>query len=191
MKPGIRSFMAIELNRDIKGELKIIQDKLKELDLDAKWVEINNIHLTLKFLGNVDWDNLEKVKAILKKTSILFKPFKINLSAVGVFPKVDSPRVIWTGIDKGKNEIIKIASLLDEELKKIAIPSEDREFTPHLTLGRVRSAKNKDRLKNYLGSLKLDFRAIQEVKEIILFQSKLNPAGPAYVVLSSFSFFVP
>lgn len=186
MKQSIRSFIAIELNKEFKEELKNIQDELKNLNLDVRWVEINNIHLTLKFLGNVELGDLEKIKSVLKNISLLFKPFEINLSELGLFPKVDFPRVIWVGINHGKNELIRIASTIEEELKKLRIPSEEREFIPHLTLGRVRSSKNKDKLKSYLNFSKPNFPKSQEIKEITLFQSELKPKGPTYTVLGSF-----
>jgi 2'-5' RNA ligase len=186
MKQSIRSFIAIQLNKEIKEELKNIQDELKNLNLDVKWVEINNIHLTLKFLGNVELDDLEKIKSVLKNISLLFKPFEINLSDLSVFPKVDFPRVIWVGLNQGKKELSALTAALEEELKKLGIPAEEREFTPHLTLGRVRSSKNKDKLKTYLNSSTPNFRKSQKIKEITLFQSELKPQGPTYTVLASF-----
>lgn len=191
MNQGVRSFIALELNQAIKSELKSAQDELKKINLDVKWVEIDNIHLTLNFLGNLDLENLDKAKTALKNTSSLFKPFEITLSELGVFPKIDFPKVIWVGINQGKNELIKISSLLKEELKKFDFTLEDREFVPHLTLGRVRSPKNKNELKNYLISSRPDFTSKQEIKEVTLFKSELKPRGPVYTVLASFSFFLP
>lgn len=191
MSQTIRSFIAVELNEDIKNELKAVQDELKKIDLDVKWVEINNIHLTLKFLGNINPDELEKIKTGLKKISGIFKSFEISLSTLGIFPKVDFPRVIWVGLNKGKDELIKLSSYLEEELKKVGIASEERESIPHLTLGRVRSSKNKDKLKNYLSSSGFDFKNRQMIKEIILFQSRLSPKGASYTALGSFSLFFP
>lgn len=191
MSQTIRSFIAVELNEDIKNELKAVQDELKKIGLDVKWVEINNIHLTLKFLGNINSDDLEKFKGVIKNVPAIFKPFEISLSALGIFPKVDFPRVIWVGLNKGKDELIKLSSYLEEELKRVGIASEERESIPHLTLGRVRSSKNKDKLKNYLNSAVFDFRNRQMIKEIILFQSRLSPKGASYTALGSFSLFFP
>ncbi len=191
MNQPIRSFIAVELNEGIREELKNVQEDLKKLNLDVKWVEINNIHLTLKFLGYADTQDLEKIKTILKETAVLFKPFEISLSDLGVFPKIDFPRVIWAGLNQGKDELIKIASVLEENLKKLGFTPEDREFSPHLTLGRVRSAKNKDKLKNYFTSSKPDFSKRQEIKTLTLFQSQLSPKGPTYTALASFSFLFP
>lgn len=191
MNQTIRLFIAVELDQGIKEELKNIQEDLKKLVLDVKWVELKNIHLTLKFLGNVGLDDLEKVKLILKETTVQFKPFEINLSDLGVFPKVVLPRVIWVGINQGKNEVVNLTSVLERELEKIGFASENRKFSPHLTLGRVKSIKNKDKLKNYLNSAKYNFQKRQDITEIILFSSQLSSQGPTYAPLASFPLLPP
>lgn len=181
----MRTFIAIELSGDIKNTLSQIQSHLKYSGADVKWVEKDNIHLTLKFLGEIDEKKCEKVKAALDETAQSTKAFEISLKDIGAFPKIDFPRVIWVGLDKGAKESTELAKKVDEALSKIGFPEETRPFAAHLTIGRVRSPKNKAALKEKIESLGFQPSAIsnQLISSIFLFQSKLTPAGPIYTKL--------
>lgn len=181
---GIRTFIAIEISEDLRQELAEVQQELRESEADVKWVKPQNLHLTLKFLGDLPEEKTREVKEILENIARHTQPFEANFAGIGAFPKLDFPRVVWVGIEKGKDELIGLAKEIEEELTRLGIPKEKRGFSAHLTLGRIRSPKNKDRLKSIIQEI--DFVAKNEisVEEITLFQSKLTPQGPIYTALS-------
>lgn len=183
----MRTFIAIDLSKENKSKLAKIQDQLIKSNADVKWVEIDNIHLTLKFLGEVTDEYAGKVKEALDKIANGFKPFEISLSGLGAFPKLDYPRVIWVGLEKGKKETEEIAKKLEEELSKLGFAKEDRPFSAHLTIGRVRSGKNKETLKKIIEALNRTPKTVnpQRVSQLVLYQSTLTPNGPIYTPLHS------
>ena len=179
----MRTFIAIELSEEIKNSLAQIESHLKYSGADVKWVEKDNIHLTLKFLGEIDDKKCEKVKIVLDEVAKTTKQFEISLKDIGAFPKIEYPRVIWVGLDKGSKKSTELAAKVDEALSKIGFEKETRPFAAHLTIGRVRSPKNKEVLKEKLVSFKGPGTSIQgpgKITSVILFQSKLTPAGPIY-----------
>lgn len=181
----MRTFIAIELSDIIKQELSRIQSELKDADADVKWVELENIHLTLRFLGEITDQQLIQVKEALDKIAPLFNPYEIKLSGIGAFPKLDFPRVVWVGIKEGVDETKKITENIENELSKFDFQKEEHAFTPHLTIGRVSSPKNKQALKDKILTLNLKPLTInsQLVAKLNLFQSTLTPQGPIYTCL--------
>ncbi len=174
----MRCFVGIELPSQIRKEVKRIQEELREVELDAKWVEFENLHITLKFLGEVGEGKLSKIKEVISNLSFLFKPFTVGISKIGAFPKVIRPRVLWIGVEPFDN-LIKIIEYLEEEFSKLGFPREKRELHPHITLARVRSLKNTSRLKEKVESSKLEKKQWQ-IDSVILFKSILTPRGPIY-----------
>lgn len=180
----MRTFIAIELSRGIQDKLNALEDKLNFGSPDVKWVKPENIHLTLKFLGETDEKKLGPIKEALNKSAQRFKVFTLEISHLGAFPSLGSPRVIWVGTDNN-NSILEMVKILDEELEKFGFPKEKRDFQPHLTLGRARSPKNINILKDSLGK-NSDFNAgILEVRHISLIESRLTPSGPIYTTLDN------
>jgi len=178
----MRAFIAIELSEEIREALAQIQSHLKYSGADVKWVEKQNIHLTLKFLGEIDEKKCEKIKSALDKIAGSMHPFELTIKEIGAFPKIDYPRVIWVGLDKGVAESLVLAEKVDEEMSKLGFEKESRPFTAHLTIGRVRSPQNKEALKSKLTTYNLPLTAkAQLISSIILFQSKLSPKGPTYI----------
>jgi 2'-5' RNA ligase len=185
----VRSFIAIELSEEIRKDLKKLIGELKHSEADVKWVEPDNIHLTLKFLGRISAEQIEKIKRLLEGISKEVRPFQISLSNLGAFPKLNYPRVIWIGIEEGKDKLCEINEELEERLEKTGFPKESRKYQPHLTLGRVRSTKNKERLIKQIELLMLETqrscpiygaKTKMEVAKITLFKSTLTPQGPIY-----------
>lgn len=181
----MRTFIAIELSEEIKTVLTQIQSYLKYAGADVKWVEKDNIHLTLKFLGEINDKKCEKVKSALAEIAKSAKSFEISLKDIGTFPQIDSPRVIWVGLDKGAKESTELALKIDEALSKIGFDKEPRPFAAHLTIGRVRSPENKEELKEKIQSYaKHDLTPhTQFISSLILFQSTLTPKGSIYTKL--------
>lgn len=182
----MRTFIAIELPAEIRDSLARIEERLKATQADVKWVEPKNIHLTLKFLGEIDEKQHERINLILDEVAGESSSYKILVSSIGAFPKLDSPRVIWVGADAGDKETKVLAKELEEKIQKIGIPKEDRPFSSHITIGRTRSTKNRDKLIQELRNLEQEFGGKDlsfPVKKITLCKSTLTPQGPIYEVL--------
>jgi 2'-5' RNA ligase len=182
----MRTFIAIELPPEIKDKLSRLQVQLQNSGADVKWVKAQNIHLTLKFLGDRDEKKVEQISRILEETALGQQAYLVRLFSLGAFPKITSPRVIWVGINKGDRETKEIADTLEEKIAKLGIPKEDRPFSSHITIGRTRSGLNRQRLAEDLEKLaaildeeNLEFR----VEKITLYKSTLTPQGPIYNVL--------
>ena len=183
MSEGVRAFIAIELNPQIRDELAKLQSQLKSSKADVKWTRPDAIHLTLKFLGNNTHEKLEDVKKTLDKISPHYKPFEISLFKIGGFPRLENLRVIWVGIDKGCSQAEAIAKDIERELSTMGFEKEKRAFTAHLTLGRARSPKGKRELVSKIETLDFKPSASCTVNKIVLFQSTLTPQGSIYTPL--------
>jgi RNA 2',3'-cyclic 3'-phosphodiesterase len=181
----MRTFIAIELPQEIKDTLGRLQQKLKAAGADVKWVEPANIHLTLKFLGEIDEPAKERISVSLEKICRSRPTFNISLSSCGAFPSIDSPRVIWAGIKEGDSQIKQIALDIEDALAQIGLPKEDRDFSSHITLGRTRSSKNRRQLSELLSSLK-PLEGSFPAAKITLYKSSLTPRGPVYEILQEF-----
>ncbi|MCM8757907.1 MAG: RNA 2',3'-cyclic phosphodiesterase [Candidatus Omnitrophica bacterium] len=179
----MRTFIAVELPSEIKEYLSYLQVDLKSCNADVKWVEPKNIHITLKFLGEVKEEKITSIKKIMEKISNQINSFAVSIFSLNGFPNIESPRVIWVEIKNGQKELLYLNKLLEEELSSIGIPKEKRPFCSHITLGRVRSHFNYHILKQKIIE-SLD-KPIQENKEFIvkyitLFKSTLTSSGPIY-----------
>ncbi len=182
MSEKIRCFIAIELSQEIRQILGQIENELQKTIRGVKWVKPDNIHLTLKFLGHIEKDTVEEIKEILNKIVAATQPFKIRLSQAGAFPSPSRPRVIWIGINEGKNESSDLANLIEDKVTTLGIEKENRAFHAHLTLARVKFLKDKHSVKNAFASLKVPQTEMTATK-ITLFQSVLRGEGAIYTVL--------
>jgi len=175
----MRCFLAIDLNYECRDYLFNLQKEISKF-VKAKWVEKKNLHLTLKFIREIDEDKLENVKRILSELKI--KKFKIYLNEIGVFPSKDIINVIWIGL-KPEKDIISLQKNVDESL--LGLFPQDQKFSSHITLGRVKFVKNKDEFKEILKETeikKIEF----EVNSFRLYKSELTKDGPKYYLLEEF-----
>ena len=183
----MRTFIAIPLDEQAHNQLSALQSKLRRSDADVKWVDASNIHLTLKFLGEIDDTQAENVKLYLSEIAKTHRPFTIHLQGIGAFPRIAYPRVVWAGIDEGAGECQELARATDEAMARLGFEKENRPFSPHLTLGRVRSPRNRSRLIALLEKEKnFASRGKVSVEKIILFQSTLTPKGSIYTPVKEF-----
>jgi RNA 2',3'-cyclic 3'-phosphodiesterase len=179
----MRTFIAIELPQDIKDAISRMQTGLKASGADVKWVSTSNIHLTLKFLGEIDDKAKDAVCDTIRELAAGAANFTIKLGTIGAFPGIQAPRIIWIGLSQGHEQVKTIAQRLDRALEMIGFPKENREFSSHITIGRVRSMKNKDALARSISGLEAsttnnlgEFSA----GKITLLKSTLLPQGPVY-----------
>lgn len=183
----MRTFIAIELPAEVKTILSNIQAELKQAHSDVKWVKPENIHLTLKFLGEIEQDLIKKIRSILEGIAQENASFSLYLSKLGAFPKLQYPRVIWISVTNDQT-VINIAQDLEKEMLKIGLPAESRPFSTHITLGRVRSGLNRKALVEKLESINKNIDPPGpkfKVLSLTLLKSTLTPQGPIYEVILS------
>ena len=183
----LRCFIAIEITETIKKDMGGLIEVLKKYDADVKWVNSENLHLTLKFLGNTSEGMIPKIIESLTKIAFFYNPFYITIYTMGVFPNRKYPKVIWAGVE-GSDMLKKLRDDIEDSMSLIGYQKEDKKFHPHLTLGRVRSQRGIVNLihglDNFTGK---DFGSI-EVRNIKLMQSELKPTGAYYYCLQEIPF---
>jgi len=182
----MRAFIAVELPQNITDLLVKAQGILQKSQADVKWVARANLHLTLKFLGDINEEEKDKIINIIKTTSQEYTAFESRPEQLGAFPKEKYPRVIWASLNN-ENQLKKIAQDLEERINKLGIPKEERSFKAHITIGRVKSSKNLNALSEALSENSDFFRNMPAanqnnfvVQKITLFKSTLLKDGPLY-----------
>jgi len=181
----MRAFIAVEIDNLTKQKISDLISNLKKSGADVKWITEDQMHLTLKFLGNIDESKTREISDVLSSISSNFKSFTISLSNIGAFPNLNRPRIIWVGIDKGAEYLKTISEKIETGLKKLEFEKEDREFNLHLTLGRVKTSKNLSELKKLLNETLFNSQNEIKINSLILFQSTLTPKGAIYSKLST------
>jgi 2'-5' RNA ligase len=179
---SIRSFIAIHLPPIVKNKISTYIENLKKISDDVRWIKAENIHLTLKFLGEIEAKRVDLVKKNLYSLSDQFSPFYLKISDSGCFPGKKRPRVFWLGMEQGKeNPLFSIHRWIEEQLLKLAFEKEKRRFSPHLTLGRVRTKQPVDFADLFIFLEQNPFIPVEfQVDEIFLMQSFLKPTGAEY-----------
>ncbi len=180
MSETFRAFIAIDLPAGIRSSLAEAQEILKSFGFRVKWVRPQNIHLTLKFLGNIDSDHIEKIIAAMTLTVTDFNSVSLSTGEIGVFPDIRRPRVIWAGLNGQLEKLDNLQQTLDGHLAGLGFPRETRTFKGHLTLGRVKGKIASARMKTAIDRLKGVESKLFEISEIILFKSELRPTGAVY-----------
>lgn len=173
---NMRLFIAIDIPQNLKEELSRLVTKLRKYDADAKWVEPQNLHLSLKFLGETNEEIIKKIEEIISLAAKQHKALELNLERFGFFPNEKSPRVFFVATDK-EEELKKIYSCLEDALQNLGFEKEKR-FKSHITLARFKSLKNIELLKKQIGSIPV--KGSFPANEITLFKSTLKPQGPVY-----------
>ena len=185
----IRSFVAIELPREIQMELTSLEDKLKAgRHPFVKWVDPKGVHLTLKFLGSVASDRIPKIVEALVGVAQETTPFTIEVGELGAFPSLQRPQVIWVGL---RGEIDRLSTLqkgVDTVLAPLGFAPESRSFAPHLTLARLRegvSSSERQEFSKSVAATRHEVGVSFRVDALNLMKSQLTPAGAIYSCLAS------
>jgi len=181
-----RTFIAINLNSEIKEHLASLQTNLNIPESKMKWVEKNNLHLTMKFLGYISLEQTKLIKSELKEIASRYSPFIIRLSSnIGVFPVYKMPRIIWVGIKEGIGELKELYNSIENNLSNKGFPRENKDFSGHITIGRVKFIVDKINFIQILKRITIN-NLSKEVNSIALMESKLTPNGPIYNVAAKF-----
>lgn len=190
---AIRAFIAIELSEEIRqklGELeKTIQAHTGEAARKAvRWVPANNMHLTLKFLGDVSIGNVEALAGMLRNEAARHASFDLTVGSLGAFPNLHRPRVIWVGV-KAPSKLAALQKAIEAETRQLGYPTEDRPFSPHLTLGRItQNARPEEvtQVARVVEELQVGELGQVHVNRLDLFRSDLHPSGSIYTSLYNF-----
>ena len=178
----IRSFISIDLvDEKVLSQVESIMSSLLSLGGDLKPVERENIHLTLKFLGNVSPTKLEEVKSAL--TRVTFPPFSLEIKGAGAFPNLNRMNVVWVGVGEGWSQVELIYEQTEKLLHQLGFSRETRPFSPHITVARVKSGRKRDEIGAFLGHLTDESFGTFNVEGVRLKQSVLSPSGPKYSTL--------
>jgi 2'-5' RNA ligase len=183
----IRAFIAVNISPEILSRIKDVADEMQQSieGVPVRWVPIENIHLTLKFLGDVSISNLEYLKKILSLAGKTHRACEISVGGLGAYPNSHRPRVLWIGM-KAPQALMLLQHTLEVETEKLGYDREGRPFSPHLTIGRVsRNATGRDihRLATLLEELKVGFLGVAIAGQVHLYQSDLGSKGAKYSCL--------
>jgi len=182
---GIRSFIAFDIDSEsVLKRMTEVQTMLTKTGADLKLVEPKNIHMTLRFLGNITPSTVEKIFEEMKK--VQFTPFDVRLHGVGAFPNPRYPRVVWAGITQGADQLRSIFEQLEPKLLGLGFAPDSKGFSPHLTIARVRSGRNRVELAKCLSENENCEFGVIDAKCLKLKRSDLTPRGPIYSTLKEF-----
>jgi 2'-5' RNA ligase len=179
----IRAFLAIDLPASLRPVLSWAQDELKKSGADVKWVPVGNIHITLKFFGNITEAQVANISERITALAAGQEPFSLTLMSAGAFPSPKNPRVVWLGVGGDLDLMRDFHRRLETAFAALGFSPEDRPFSPHLTLGRVKSSSGRAVLTRCLVRLPSPDCAPFPVSEIVLFRSNLTPQGATYLPL--------
>ena len=174
-----RCFIAIEIPQPIQALLKDVQTRLQSKIRRASWTKSGNFHLTLKFLGDVRSETVDRVSTVIQDVADVQTSFPIEFGGIGAFPNLYRPRVIWVGVKQGASIVSRLAKTVNLELKHLGFPIDSR-FHPHLTLARLRTPMNLEPLKSVLRQYDTIDSTVVNVKEITVMRSQLRPNGAVY-----------
>ena len=187
MSKTIRTFIAIEIPGNIISKIRELQEGIKVYGLKIRWVRSENIHLTLKFLGDVEAVKVGEIAEAISKTVKGYTPISLKAKGIGVFPGIKRPRVLWVGLTGQLEALVRLQKTLDENLKLLGFPGEKRPFKGHLTMGRI---KERIDVKKF-GDVLMAFRRFESetftAGRLILYKSELKPSGALYTEMASAS----
>ena len=181
----IRTFIAVKLPDDVIEGLREVQTSLKREGLDIKWVRPENIHLTLKFLGDIQASAVEGVGSALKSAAAEFPPLTLSAAGLGAFPSVKRPRVLWAGVGGDREVLARLHARIEQALSELGIEKENKTFKGHLTLGRIKGRVDPDLMIDAVGKYAHMASRGFVADTLYLIKSELKPSGPVYTDLVS------
>lgn len=185
MSELVRAFLAFDIdNNELKKKLTDAQKLLAQTGADLKLVEPDNIHMTIRFLGDISLKMADNIFEEMKK--IQFKPFIVKIFGIGVFPSLSYPRVVWAGITEGTTPLQSVFSQLEPNLRRLGFTPDAKGFSPHLTIARVRSAFNRSQLVDCIQKNSQYYFGLVNANCLRLKRSILTPQGPNYSTLKEY-----
>ena len=181
----MRLFIAVPLPPHVKAPLGAIQQEFRRLVVQATWVRESALHVTLKFLGEIPPQQVESIVSCMEEASRACPTFSLTLGGIGVFPPRTQPRVLWVGVQEGSQRLVQCQEALEASLTRAGFDPEERPFSPHLTLARVKRVERRDDFDACLRSHSDDTFGRLAVTHLALLESQLHPSGARYAILAS------
>lgn len=181
----MRCFIAIDISESLKKSVNDCISQLKPLSRDVRWVVPANLHLTLKFLGEVPEAGVPQLLAVLEPVAQVSDPFELSITGTGAFPDERRPTILWVGV-RAPAALRALYLRVEDAMAALGFPKEQRRFSPHLTIGRVKGRHGMPELMSRFRTFQNAFFGSIEVREIVLMQSILKPSGPEYARLGAF-----
>jgi RNA 2',3'-cyclic 3'-phosphodiesterase len=176
----MRLFIAIEIPEDSKKGLAEVQDKIKDSGVDAGWTRPEGIHLTLKFLGEVSEAKVPEIMAALADATKETTGFRLEIADAGAFPNPKNARVVWIGVSGEREKLTRLQAAVEKGMDHIVFKRENRAFTPHLTLGRIKFIRSRDTWLKALDGIK-DVKLLGfDARTVCLMKSELKSSGSVY-----------
>ncbi len=182
----IRTFIAVDLPQQIKMEIDKMIAGFRQLNANIRWVKAVNLHLTLRFLGDIPEETISALAENIKANTEGFGGFDLSLSGLGAFPNLRRPRVIWIGSGSGADRLKSLAAKVEQATIDAGFGKGDKPFSSHLTIGRVKFPKGLDRLLAQIEKSGYESQLFG-VNEVSIYKSDLSPAGPKYTRLEVIS----
>jgi RNA 2',3'-cyclic 3'-phosphodiesterase len=183
----MRLFVAIELDHPMKRTLRRLVEHLQPHNRDVRWVHEDNMHLTLKFLGDVPAEKLDCTIDACRSTIHQSAAFSITLDRCGCFPPAGPVRIIWGGLEDPSSALTALALRCEDEFQRIRVDREDRPFASHVTIGRVRNDRSQGALRRSVESAPVR-TTTQSVDHMVLFESSTHPQGVRYTAVERLRF---
>lgn len=183
----MRLFLAIDLPERVRSELGAMVTLFRKHGADVKWSEPQHLHLTLRFLGEVDEEVLGRLSKSLASLAGATQPFQLRLATLGGFPDLQRPKILWVGAEQGKDDVQRLAGAVETAVQGLGFKPEPHPFSPHVTLGRVRGPRN---LQSLIGEIKwMPFTSGYrfEVDHLALYKSTLRTDHPIHEVIQAFA----
>ncbi len=180
----MRAFLGIALSNDARMSLERFEQALASAGADVKWVEPAHVHVTLKFLDEISQEQRHGVETLVGEIARRETPFTMRLDRVGAFPSLEAPRVIWVGLAEGQDVVRRLAEAIEREGAAIGLRKEERPFSAHATIGRVRSSRRREALVQRLRETTWKVPPPWRATSVTLYQSVLGQDGPTYTVLA-------
>lgn len=174
-----RIFIGVELPGQLRSELFKVSKELKASIEDSRWVALDNIHLTLKFLGSITEEQLDDIETALLAKAAAFKRFSFACGALGAFPNQKRARVLWAGIEGGARAFVELSELVDAALEPVGFARDEKPFKPHITLARLNPPKSIEHALKMVSEASYQGRSIP-LEGITIFQSHLKATGVEY-----------
>lgn len=186
MQRTVRTFIAVEISSEIRGKTQKLISALAASSANVKWVEAESLHVTLKFLGNVELLEVPELCQAVAEAVADLPPFDVQFCGAGAFPSLERPRTVWVGMTRGTAEMVALHDALQNRLAELGFRSDGRRFRPHLTIGRVRSSSPTEvrELACLLADQQDFVGGSGDVSEVVVFSSEAGREGPVYEPLS-------
>lgn len=184
---AVRSFIALEISDEVRERLAELLKRLHRTNASVKWVEPENLHLTLKFLGEVPEVQIDDIIQALRAIAEATSPFSFTVRGVGGFPDLRRPRVLWVGVEAPES-LLRLQQLVEKAMEMLGFALEERTYHPHITIGRVKAMVGMEKVKAILSENANTVFGVVSVTHLTLFRSDLSKEGPTYTPLAKLLF---